>query len=81
MSVSVAGHEFEIDGICRKAVAGGPPICGRRWSDIRNVTEDEIGQGGIAHTLHLNTGEYLEIKARREAEDKALEQAMRGIGP
>jgi hypothetical protein len=43
--------------------------------DIRNTTEGDIGQTGIAHVGGLNRHEYLSIQDAKHAEDRAIASA------
>jgi len=54
----IAGHDLtdEWDARCS---------CGRAWADLADVTEDQIGQNGIAHAGALNRSEYESIVAER----------------
>jgi hypothetical protein len=70
----IAGHHFERD-------IGGVQCtaCHRRWVDIRNAGEVDIGQGDIAHYGTLTSGEYSEICAQREREDALFAAAFESL--
>lgn len=66
----IAGHSFDETGRCS---------CGRVWFDIRNAVEEEIGNSGIAHAGALNRVEFEQIKARRDAENARIADAMKSV--
>jgi hypothetical protein len=72
---SIAGHTFDDspDAIC---------TCGRTWAEIADTTEDQVGAGGIAHTMHLTKQEWEQIVAERErrsARASAIWEAVCGV--
>lgn len=76
--MTIAGHDFDpITNRCTLMRSDGN-LCNMHWHTIRNVTEADVGQMGIAHSQDLRTNEYQQIVAQRDAEDAALERAMKG---
>lgn len=63
---TIAGHSF-VWGVC---------TCGRRWTDIRNTTQADVGKPNIAHIGNINAREVTEIEAERMAEDSRIADAM-----
>jgi hypothetical protein len=66
ITAQIAGHHFEA-GRCR---------CGILWTNIRNATEADLEQEGIAHIGKLIVAELSSIQRFREAEDDAIRQAF-----
>lgn len=73
----VAGHDFDSLDRCR--------TCPRTWFQIMHVTQDQIGEDGIAHIGALNMPEYLSIEERRSSERRhvwlCVVGAATGNGP
>lgn len=65
----IAGHAF-IWGSCS---------CGRRWTDIRNCSEDDLDKMDIAHSGRLTPSELNAIVKERAAEDARIEAAMGSV--
>lgn len=61
-----AGHSFPQFGPC---------VCGQYWNNIRNCTEADLGQTGIAHVGALNAHELNSIERLRDEEDRCIEAA------
>jgi hypothetical protein len=56
----IAGHEFDSRGYCK---------CGRKWLDIRQASEAEVGMAGYAHAGNLTDYEQKQIEGARMVED------------
>lgn len=78
MTFSVAGHTFDESGVCTGLKADGTR-CGREWTDIRNTVVEEINNAGIAHSGHLTSHEYDQIRVRRDAENARIADAMKSV--
>jgi hypothetical protein len=69
INATIAGHKF-VNGRCSLAVNGVD--CGRRWVDIRNYTDADVGTSDIAHIGNLNANEAREIMAQKRKEEVAM---------
>lgn len=63
----IAGHQFPEFGPCS---------CGIHWVTIRNATEGDLNQPGIAHTGNLTQHELSSIVEERDREDNRIAGAM-----
>lgn len=66
MTESIAGHEFDLNGICRRT----NPECSlphRKMSEILGATKEHIGNVGWSHTGALNESELAQIEKKRAA--------------
>ena len=60
---SVAGHNFDLRGIC---IAAGCQLPSKRLSEILSATRDNLDQDGWAHYGKLNERELKEIEDERD---------------
>jgi hypothetical protein len=67
----IAGHEFDSRGYCR---------CGRKWLDIRQASEAEVGMAGYAHVGPLRDYEQAQIRGARALEDALFERILAEAG-
>jgi hypothetical protein len=61
----IAGHEFDLNGFCRKANCDIKPQA--RMSDILNATKADLNKLGWAHSGSLNQTELDEITKKKDA--------------
>ena len=70
---TIAGHD-------RIILLRGWCDCGMKWTYLRTVTKDCIGQPGWAHTQNLNESEYNQVMQAIEEEDARYDLAMADLG-
>lgn len=61
---TIAGHEFDYNGICQRAECSLPH---RKLSEILSATSANLTQRGWAHTGELNQTELNQIIKKRDA--------------
>ena len=77
VGLEIAGHDF-VNGVCVKPKPDGS-VCGRHLCDIRNVTDEDKDKPDIAHVGNTNQRELDEIKAWREAQNAAFDNALEAV--